>query len=189
MGRSYKISIVLIGCYCFCWSCNSGRTELLSSIKPIKASVEVRSVRQQLVDTALSFLFVREATGNNDGYWVERWQKNVGLKKKDSWCTAYVVSMHMNCDIPIPKTGYSPTLFAQNVVHRNSDWRRGFTTKPGQVAGFSGGKRIDHSAIIEKQINKDVYFIEGNYSNGVHRVVRDFDLIYVISDYIEPIKN
>ena len=189
MERSYKISTLLIGCYLVFQSCSDVRTMLPAVVTPVKAYVAEMSLRQQLVDTARHYLFVREATGQNDGYWIEKWQKNVGLKKKDGWCTAYAVSMHMNCGIPIPRTGYSPALFTQNVVHRSSDWRRGFVTKPGQVAGFSGGKRIDHSAIIEQQIGSDVFFIEGNYSNSVRRVVRPFDMIYVIADYIEPIKK
>jgi len=45
---------------------------------------------QAHVDTALSYVGVREKTGRNDGYFVERFLSSVGRKKGDSWCAAFV---------------------------------------------------------------------------------------------------
>ena len=52
----------------------------------------IRDVRNNVVDTLDFYLFVEEATGNNDGYWVEKFIESTGLNPqgKYPWCAAYI---------------------------------------------------------------------------------------------------
>lgn len=46
------------------------------------------SIREAVTDSLISYLFVTEETGNNDGYWVEKILTASGGKKGDAWCGA-----------------------------------------------------------------------------------------------------
>ena len=48
-----------------------------------------RDIRHNVTDTLVSYLWVKEATGHNDGYMVEKILASVGAKKGDPWCGAF----------------------------------------------------------------------------------------------------
>jgi len=61
-----------------------------NSLTPVlNKEVAEAKLRKRLCDTLQKQLYVREATGNNDGVEVERYLKSVGLIKGYSWCAAY----------------------------------------------------------------------------------------------------
>ena len=149
-------------------------------------------MRKALVDTSRHFLFVREATGSNDGKWVERFQKQAGAKKGDAWCACFVVAMHNYVGIPIVQSAWSPALFTSNVVWEYSDWRE-YTPKAGQVGGiyYDSKKRVAHVILITDYDGKSVFTIEGNTNmlgsregDGVYEKRRPMQSIWIISDYV-----
>lgn len=49
------------------------------------------------------YAHVREATGNNDGWQVEQWQRQGGGRPgKDPWCGFYELARQWECDLPFP---------------------------------------------------------------------------------------
>jgi hypothetical protein len=193
MALVNALSKGIIGCCFICIVHYSVRAGVCGDIRERRVNERVTRQRQELIDTARYFLFVRELTGNNDGKWVEKWQKEAGIKKGDPWCAAFVVSMHNYIGIPIPQSGWSPSLFAANVAWTASDWRKGFMPKPGQVFGiyFESKGRVAHVGIIEFTDGKNVTTIEGNTNgsgsregDGVYCKIRPLESIWVISDYV-----
>jgi hypothetical protein len=156
-------------------------------------ALQTLSLRKAIVDTSKYFLFVREATGSNDGKWVEKFQKEAGAKKGDAWCACFVVAMHNYVGVPIVQSAWSPSLFTSNVVWEYSDWREGFAPKPGQVGGiyYDSKHRVAHVVLITGYDGKSVFTIEGNTNNagsregdGVYEKRRLLENIWVISDYV-----
>lgn len=193
MALVNTLSKGIISCCFVCWFSPGFCGDIRRDLAREQATTErVNKLRDNLVDTARYFLFVREETGNNDGKYVERFLKEVNLKKGNPWCVAFVVSCHNYTGIPIPQSGYSPDMFRSNVVWDYTDWRNGYNTKPGQVFGiyFESKKRVAHVGIIESGNGKTVNTIEGNTDgsgsregDGVYRKVRQMESIWVIADY------
>lgn len=193
MALVNTLSKIIISCYFICWISFGFCGDLRRNLKEEKVHQKTELLRQQLVDTAKYFLFVREATGNNDGKWVEKFQKETGNKKGDAWCASFVVSCHNFVGIPIVQSGWSPSLFTSNVVWQYQDWRKGFIPKSGQVFGifYDSKQRVAHVGIIESSNGKVVNSIEGNTNgagsregDGVYRKIRYMESIWIISDYV-----
>jgi len=60
-------------------------------------------IRNNVVDTIKHYLFVEEATGNNDGYWVEKMQESVGARVGDPWCGCFQGFAFIQNGLKVPK--------------------------------------------------------------------------------------
>lgn len=150
-------------------------------------------LREKVVRTAESQLFVREKTGQNDGREVERYLRNVGLGKGYAWCAAFVAWCHDENNIPNAQSAYSPDWFHSNVVYEAHEKSPvPFISQKGQVFGlyFESKGRVAHVGLITGETKFSYTTIEGNTNDagsregdGVYRKIRNKRSIYVIADY------
>lgn len=162
---------------CWGWNCFAGSPLL----------------REKVIRTAESQLYVREKTGKNDGKEVERYLRNVGLGKGYAWCAAFVAWCHDQNSIPNAQSAYSPDWFRSNVVYERMRLENmGFISKPGQVFGlyFESKGRVAHVGMITGETKFSYTTIEGNTDDGgsregdgVYARIRNKRSIYVIADY------
>ncbi|MCG9911848.1 MAG: CHAP domain-containing protein [Flavobacteriales bacterium] len=156
------------------------------------------SLRDAVVNTAVSQLHVRELTGRNDGVEVEAYLKAVDRKKGDAWCAAFVSWCFQQHGVKVPRSGWSPTWFPKaNIIYTRGKTE---SVKPrkADVIGiwFSNLNRIAHVGLVEKWGDKYVTTIEGNTStvnegngtregDGVYRKRRLTRQIYQVSSWLK----
>lgn len=158
-----------------------------------------QQMRKDLIEVLESQLYVREATGNNDGTEVEKYLAEVGLGKGYPWCAAYTTWGFNVCGVPNPQSAWSPdwarsknTIWSLNLVKQH----KAKNPKAGDVFTiyYNSLNRVGHVGYIVKEYN-DKYFItiEGNTNIagsrlgiGVFKKKRDKRKIYRITDYITP---
>lgn len=183
-----KTRIVLFFALCW-WCCASGQPVLDDYPSYPSATL----LRDKLVKVAESQLYVREATGENDGREVEKYLRVTGLKKGNPWCAAYVAWCHTELNIPNPESAWSPNWFRANLVYRRNVARiKPFKSRPGQVFGlyYENKKRVAHIGLITGETLLHYTTIEGNTNgagsnegDGVYRKIRKKETIYMVSDY------
>lgn len=188
MGKD-KIGF-LVFCLVLWWSGISGQPVL----EQYPVYPKTTELRQQVIKLAASQLYVREATGHNDGKEVERYLRSIGRKRGDAWCAAFVSWLHIETNTPNPESGWSPAWFNNNVVYRKNQPRMlPFVSRPGQVIGFwiPAKGRIGHVGIIENETRLHYLTIEGNTNglgsdegDGVYRKIRTKSSAYAISDFV-----
>lgn len=163
-----------------------------------KANNNEDYVRKKLVDTLESQLYVREATGHNDGVEVERYLNFAHRQKGDAWCAAYVSSNYFAVGIKAPISAWAPVfantkyvIWSQALIKAHKEIK----PKPGDcfTIYFPSQKRVGHTGFIVGE--SDNYFItnEGNTAlsgtregSGVHKLKRAKSKIYTIANYITP---
>ena len=93
---------------------------------------------------------IKEKTGQNDGYWVERFLAVCGLKKGNPWCAAMLAFGFDSVGVKAPLSAYSPTWFKQNVIYFPKDSINLCTPDSADVFGiyFKENKRVAHVGII-----------------------------------------
>jgi hypothetical protein len=188
MGKN-KISILAL-CLVLWWSSLPGQPVL----EQYPVFPKTTEQRIKLIELARSKLYVREATGKNDGKDVVMFLHSVDRKKGDAWCAAFVSWLHIQYSIPNPESGWSPDWFRNNVVYRRPVPRMTpFVSRPGQVFGlyYESKKRGAHVGIIESETRLHYNTIEGNTNaagsnegDGVYRKIRRKTDIYAISDFV-----
>lgn len=154
--------------------------------------------RSCVIETAESYIGVRELTGHNDGEEVENFLEYVGFGPGAPWCAAYVSYIYGHCNIEdAPKTAWSPSFgLDKDAVYfygQGYDIAR-VKAKPGDAFTiyYSSKKRIGHVGIYLYSTPSRVYTIEGNTNkagsregDGVYRKVRSWNQIYRITNYID----
>jgi hypothetical protein len=205
MGRYIKIASVLaVLCLLGCLGCYAVDPDS-RDLKREKLVQQTEAKRKALIDHASQYVGITEKTGRNDGPEIERWQRTVGRKKYDAYCTAFVSTMFYDLNIPAPLTGWSPAMFSSNVIYeRKVDWRKGIVFPPGSVGGFFYPElgRIAHSFFIEFSERDRSMTIQANTSfsgavqsdadltssvregQGVARKWVRNQTIYIVSDYV-----
>jgi len=150
-------------------------------------------LREKVIQTAESQLYVREKTGKNDGREVERYLRNVGLGKGYAWCAAFMAWCHDENGVPNAQSAYSPDWFRSNIVYESHIKQIvPFQAQNGQVFGlyFETKRRVAHVGMITGETKFSYETIEGNTNgngdregDGVYRKIRNKRSIYVIADY------
>jgi hypothetical protein len=72
----------------------------------IKDTISVEpSIRDKVADTLISYLYVKELTGNNDGQEVEMFIESTGLNPKGNypWCAAFISYVFQANKLSVPK--------------------------------------------------------------------------------------
>ncbi len=123
-------------------------------------------LRIRALEIAKSYLYVREATGNNDGPEIEGFLKKLGFKKGTPWCQAGVYSWFdegaTELDVlnPVPKTA--------SVLDCYNKAKGKYLVKgdplPGDqfIMDFGGGK--GHTGLVNEVKGSRIYTVEGNTS-------------------------
>lgn len=112
---------------------------------------------------------IKEATGKNDGYWVEKFLKSVKRYKGDAWCAAFVsydlqFLAARGFNVSYVVSGYSPDWA------KKPDWKRGNTRIPFKMGDvftiwFNNLNRPAHTGFIYKDEGNYVITVEGNTSD------------------------
>lgn len=149
-----------------------------------------------LIDYNRRNIGIREATGANDGVYVQRFLSVCNLSGNYEWCAAYTTSGHKNCSFDFPP---NPCRADSWFDSTHTVYKRGLDKsliKEGQVAGYyvKSKKRIGHNGVIIA-VNLDGNYAlvtEGNSrdagnklqpGDGVHLLRRSLDEITATSDW------
>jgi hypothetical protein len=171
----------------------------LSMVYLMKANTPEGNIRIKLVDTLHAQMYVREATGNNDGKEVESYLSFVHAKKGNAWCAAFCCTNLNAVGVtpPInPLTAWAPSFANERYIVWSPGLEKQHKVKmqpaPGDcfTIAYSGTNSVEHVGFIIGQT--DGYFIttEGNtgrgLDQGVHSYKRDKHKIFAITNYITP---
>lgn len=113
--------------------------------------------------------WVKEATGANDGPWVEAIQRTTGNKKGDAWCASFVnfvLQLAFAGRSPLPVTASCDVLLEFARAHNR------FTTdpEPGDIfLVMRTGTDAVHTGIVSRATSGAVQTIEGNTNGGGSR--------------------
>jgi len=143
-----------------------------------------------------SQLGVRELTGNNDGFMVEKYLKSAGLGKGYAWCASFVNWVYFQCGdtLKLSSPAWVPSYFPRS---RLIYVRGGFQTRQpvfGDLIGiyFQSKGRLAHIGFYDGE-NSEYYFtVEGNTNeegsregDGVYRKRRIKRQVHSISSWVE----
>jgi len=127
-------------------------------------------VKAQVVPIAQLFVgWVKEASGANDGRWVEAIQRTTGNKKGDAWCASFVsfvLDIAFSGRNPLPTTASCDVLLET----ARAQGRLTDTPEPGDV--FLVLKSRDdavHTGIVSRVTEQTVATLEGNTNSGGSR--------------------
>jgi hypothetical protein len=146
------------------------------------------NINEEVVLTANKYLYVREATNNNDAPEIDKWLKVCGLGSGYSYCAAFTVSMYketfekFNLKSPLPRTA-GVAKFAEYTIKRPFEFKVISTKKMnwgidkpqvGDLVSWKRGSSIfngfgymGHQGItISPLPNMRVKAIEGNTKAG-----------------------
>lgn len=140
-------------------------------------------VNEEVIKVGEKYLYVREATNNNDAPEIDKWLKNCGLGSGYSYCQAYVASMYKdtfskyNLKSPFPMYA-GVAKFAEYCSNRPLTFKVISTKKMtwgvdkpeiGDVASwkhgsskFTGFNYKGHAGLVLSSDSKYVYTIEAN---------------------------
>lgn len=169
----------------------------------MRGATPEQKLRQKLKDTLYSQLIVREATGNNDGFEVERYLNFVGQEAGAPWCAAFTsYNLHaVGIEKPInPVSAWAPSFSNRYVVWSQARVKAKTALSPQTGDCFTlyypNLGRIGHVGFIVGSIGQSYVTIEGNTANGgtregsgVHSLKRAKSKVYSVSNYITPYVN
>lgn len=155
-----------------CNNANAQRVGFYDHPQPYAGWTE-QSLRDRILKVAKGELGVRERSGKNDGFHVEKYLLTTGLGGGFAWCAAFVNWSYLQAGVIVPsdKAAWSPSWFPPDRTY----WQVGVVEYrkpiPGDVFGiyFSGKKRVAHVGIIEKWEGKYATTIEGNTNDAGSR--------------------
>ncbi|WP_256003281.1 peptidoglycan-binding protein [Pedobacter deserti] len=164
---------------------------LYGSFTPLsKPHVADAQQRKRVVEIACGELWVREASGKNDGPRVEGYLASVGLKKGQPWCAAFVSWVFKQAGYAKPRTGWSPALFPAARLAK--------AAAPGNVFGiyFPALKRVAHCGLVTDRRDSWIGTVEGNTNasggregDGVYRRLRHVRTVHCYADWIAAPRN
>lgn len=166
----------------------------------MRGATPEQTLRFKLKDTLYSQLNVREATGHNDGFEVERYLNFVGQKAGVSWCAAFTsYNLHaVGIDQPInPVSAWAPSFGYRYVIWSEARVKSRTALSPQTGDCFTlyypNLGRIGHVGFIVGAIGQSYITIEGNTAvggtregSGVHSLKRSKAKVYTVSNYITP---
>lgn len=165
---------------------------ILLLLGSVYCSGQSDNVRSAVIDTALSQVGVREATGHNDGKAVEKYLKTCGIGKGNAWCAAFLTwNFQVNKVVTI-KSAWAPNWFPlSNTIYIRSKFIKD-QPQAGDVFGLWINNRIGHVGFIYKWSDKITTTIEGNTNeagsregDGVYIKKRLTKQIYAVSKWVK----
>lgn len=143
---------------------------------------------------------VRELTGNNDGYHVEKYINSTGLDGNYPWCAAFVywVFKQNNIEINLKYPAWVPSYFPDDKLIYVRDGLKNREPIMGDLIGiwFNSKKRLAHIGFYDGENDKYYFTVEGNTNeagvregDGVYRKRRIKRQVHSISSWVENDKN
>lgn len=144
----------------------------------------------RVIDAALDYVGVREATGRNDGTEVEHFQRMTGTKRGDAWCGSFVFTAFVEGGVMVPGGGrafaWSPSWHPaerqvwtkQRGVNSRFQGKGRKQPMPGDVGGlyYAHLGRYGHVLLLLSDEDKYWKTVEGN-TNGAGS--REGDGVYL----------
>jgi hypothetical protein len=134
-----------------------------------------------LIDTAKRYVGIKELTGHNDGYFIEKFLKSVGRKKGDSYCAAFVSYCATKSFVKYPgiRSGLARSFKLPGFI-KATDVFYGARIPAGSLVGFENiGTWSGHIEILKKDSQgSTLYTIGANTSNGLKGSQSDGNGIY-----------
>lgn len=179
---------------------NPGLSELIHPGEFIKIPIfepnNLVEERLCLKSTYESQVGVREVTGNNDGFDVEKYLASANLGPGYAWCAAFVNWNYLECDLPTPNQAQAwvPSWFPRSkLIYVRGEFQH-LNPQPGDVIGiwFSSKGRLAHIGIYDREDDTYYYTVEGNTNeegsregDGVYRKRRIKRQIHSIASWID----
>jgi hypothetical protein len=141
----------------------------------IQSGTSTAKVRECVADQCNRLLYVREATGKNDGKEVKQILACVGLPEGYPWCAAYVKYVLALCGVqtPINAMAMSATPLEGRIWGKGTLQRAAADPLPGDVFSiyYSSLKRIGHTGFVTNWngTKSIVATNEGNTNTGGSR--------------------
>lgn len=163
--------------------------------QPKTTTGNVTSSTPSITQVYQSQIAVREATGKNDGYHVEKYLKSVGLGKGYAWCAAFVRWCYDQAKIKTTINGAAASAHNRdNLVYYKSKLIKEPEAGDVFTLWYANLGRIGHTGFFHERLNQSVYeSYEGNTGEGgaidvgtregqgVYRKYRSFKATYSIS--------
>ncbi len=162
---------------------------LLFLLLPLSSTFsQIKTANILYIDTAFSYVGVKEATGKNDGAVIERFLKSVGRKKGDSWCAAFVSYCLTAVNHPFPvRSGLSRAFVTKQSIYATKVLQGQKEVACGDLAIWQNGNTISgHIAIVVIADKTKFITIEGNTSSGQKGTQADGDGVYIRERTIQP---
>lgn len=141
------------------------------------------------LDSALSYVGVREQ-GNNGGYWVEKFLKNVGLRRGNPWCAAFVSYQLKIGKVKYPniRSGLARRFKTNRSVKAKNVYDGSVTIPAGYLVIWQYGYGIHgHIGIVRSNwVGPSGKTVEGNTSAGTKGSQNNGDGVYKRSRRIKP---
>lgn len=144
---------------------------------------------QAHLDTARTYVGVKEKTGHNDGYFVEKFLSSVKRKKGDAWCAAFVSYCLTQTKVKVPtiRSGLARDFKLKNSIAAKDVLRGKVTIPPGTLIIWQNGTTITgHVGIVISWQKASGTTVEGNTSSGRKGSQADGDGVYVRQRTIQP---
>jgi len=140
------------------------------------------------LDTAFSYIGIKEATGHNDGVEVERFLKSVGRKKGDSGCAAFVSYCLTVTNHPFPvRSGLARSFVTKKSILATKVLQGQKQVETGDLIIWQNGNTISgHIGFVILVKDKKYITIEGNTSSGQKGAQADGDGVYIKTRTIQP---
>jgi CHAP domain len=156
--------------------------------------LSVVAFAQSHLDTAKSYVGVRELTGNNDGVEIEKFLSSVGLKKGNAWCAAFISYCLEVNNIKVPSVRSGLARHFQSKVNKKYivDAKlvlRGKKIPKGSLVIWQKGVTVfGHVGMVQTNwIGQYGKTIEGNTSSGKKGSQSDGDGVYERDRKISPL--
>ena len=159
-------------------------------------SVGQNVLREQVEKTYISQVGVTEQ-GYNSGDSIDMYLASVDLKPGNPWCAAFVSWTYQKNGVISPKSGWSPSWFADKyVIWKKEGGLKNQTPRPGDVFGiyFKEKKRIAHVGFIHRFGEQITITVEGNTNaagsrdgDGVYVKRRPTRQLFYVARYINDI--
>lgn len=132
--------------------------------------VQVYSQYRVPLDTAMRYTGIKEATGKNDGYHIEKFQRSVKAPKGSSWCAAFVSYSLTAGKATYPKqrSASSRAFKLKSSIDAKKVYYGIVTIPAGALVGFEDvGKYTGHIEFVREQWRgRTGKTIGGNTSSG-----------------------
>jgi len=133
--KTYLLYLLLYCCSISCYG-NDSELERINKVQKVYTSL----------------IGVKELTGRNDGFMVEKIQKAAGIKKGDPWCAATVCFSFVEAGVKAIISGYCPNWFPAKKTIYTRGKKNNLTPRTADVFGlfFVDMGRIAHEGFIDE---------------------------------------
>jgi hypothetical protein len=162
----------------------------VSSVIPISVSIKIDTTEIKpvcsnstaLIDTARRYVGIKEKTGKNDGYFIEIFQKSVGIAPHAPYCAAFVSYDLTAAHTTYPKvrSGLARSFKLTNSIKAIDVYYGAAHVPKGSLMGFENiGTYSGHIEITVKDSKGSIIeTIGANTSNGLQGSQSDGNGIY-----------